>query len=211
MEYLEIDMKHFNRRDHFEHFRKMDYPFCGATVQMDITKFLQHIQTKQRSFFLSVLYEAVNTANHIDAFRQRIKDDRIIQYASCESSHTVLKEDKTYCYCKLDCSMPKDVFFPYAVQMQEEAKQRGTIEEDEDYLSYYFVTTLPWISYSTITQAIANNKDSNPRISWGKYYQQGTRTILPVTVLGNHALIDGWHLHLFFDELSKRLSMNDSK
>ena len=33
--------------------------------------------------------------------------------------------------------------------------------------------------------------DSNPRITWGKYAQEGERVTMPVSLLANHALVVG--------------------
>ena len=40
--------------------------------------------------------------------------------------------------------------------------------------------------------------DSNPRISWGKYQEEGDRAPLPMTLPANHALADGIHMAHFF-------------
>lgn len=40
--------------------------------------------------------------------------------------------------------------------------------------------------------------DSNPRITWGKYQEEGRRAPLPITLLANHALVDGIHIAHFF-------------
>ena len=59
---------------------------------------------------------------------------------------------------------------PYAVQKQEEAKKGHGIEEDEEEArEFFFISTLPWVSYTSLTQPVPTPADSNPRITWGKY------------------------------------------
>ncbi len=37
-----------------------------------------------------------------------------MEYARCDSSHTVALPDGSYCYCRLDCGKPFAEFLPYA-------------------------------------------------------------------------------------------------
>ena len=47
--------------------------------------------------------------------------------------------------------------------------------------------------------------DSNPRITWGRYFTREGRTWLPVSVLCNHALMDARQLALFYEALEQEL------
>lgn len=44
----------------------------------------------------------------------------------------------------------------------------------------------------------------NPRITFGKFTQEGDRVLLPVNLTANHALVDGLHLAAFFDGMVQR-------
>ena len=67
-----------------------------------------------------------------------------------------------------------------------------------------YITCLPWIKFTHISHTISLNKDDSvPRISWGKYYKQGERTLLPFSVQVHHALADGYHVALFVDKLQQ--------
>ena len=61
-------------------------------------------------------------------------------------------------------------------------------------------------AYTALTQPVPHPADSNPRITWGKYQEEGRRAPLPVTLLANHALVDGLHISQFFDGLNRELA-----
>ena len=42
-----IDMNTYKRKDHFEYFRSLAYPYVGVTVDVDITSFLKMIKEKK--------------------------------------------------------------------------------------------------------------------------------------------------------------------
>lgn len=204
MRYTKIDLDAYPRRAHFEYFRGLGYPYVGATVNLDATRFLQRTKAAGRPFFLSFLYEA---ANAVEALRQRIVEDGIAQFAFCPTSHTVMRPDGTFVYCRLEANMPREEFLAYAATQQKAALAGGDIEDGEDALSYLFVSTVPWFSYTALVQAVPTgaDADSNPRITWGRYFEQAGRTLIPVSLLAHHALVDGLHIGQFYQNLSERL------
>lgn len=206
MEYVVLDMEHSPRRAHFAYFSGMANPYTGVTVQVDITDFLRRVKGAGEPFFLRLLYEVGAAANGVPAFRQRILNGGVIEYAACHTSHTVLLADETFAFCKLDCTLPLAEFLPYAQAEQARVKAAGSIEEDpEESRGCFFISSLPWLSYTALVQAVPTPADSNPRISWGKYFESGGRTLLPLSVLVHHALADGKQIADFYENLNARL------
>ena len=207
MNYHVLDMETYKRRRHFEYFNQLAYPYVGVTVNVEITAFHAKLKEQRWPFFLSFCYCVAHAANAVPEFRQRIMEGKIIQFDRCRTSHTVALEDGTYCYCTLDSALPFSDYLPYAIQTQKAAKQRGSIEENaEETLDLFYLSTLPWISYTSLIQPVPMPADSNPRITWGKFMKQENRLVLPVTVLCHHALVDGSHLAQFYQALDHELS-----
>lgn len=207
MTYQWIDMENFPRRDHFNYFSSLTYPYVGVTVNVDITEVLRTIKERKLPFFLTVCYCVSRAANSVPEFRQRIRDGKIIQFDRCRTSHTLALEDGTFCYCALEDNMPLDDFLARGKLAQEDAKAHPSIDEDpEEVLDKFFVTTLPWISYSSLIQPVPMPADSHPRISWGKYFTQEGRVLLPLSVLCHHALVDGIHIAAFYQALDREIA-----
>lgn len=115
MNYQYIDMNHYKRKSHFEYFNSFSYPYVGVTVNVDITKMFSTIKRAKLPFFLSFCYCIARSANSIPEFRQRILEDKIIEYENCKTSHTVSLDNGTYCYCTLDSNMQFEDYLPYAI------------------------------------------------------------------------------------------------
>lgn len=200
-----IPMESYPRIKHFEYFKDMAQPYVGVTVNVDITHFLNIVKDKELPFFLSFLYCISNAANSVPELRQRIYNGGIIEYQKCPTSHTVALDNNTYCYCKLKSNLKLDAYIPYALQMQELAKTKRSVEDEEDALSLFFISTLPWITYESFIQPTPNPADSNPRITWGRYKKQSGQVLMPVSILCHHALVDGLHLSKFYQNLDLEL------
>lgn len=203
--YKIIPLESYPRLKHFEYFKEMANPYVGVTVKVDISEFLTIIRDKKLPFFLSFLYCVSNAANSVAELRQRIYKGSIIEYQRCPTSHTVALENDTYCYCKLDSNLAFDAYLPYALQIQDRAKAEQCLEDEEDSLSLFFISTLPWITYESFIQPTPNPADSNPRITWGRFIEQNGQFLMPVSILCHHALVDGLHLSQFYQNLELEL------
>lgn len=205
MDYKCVDMDAYKRKAHFEYFNSLAYPYVGVTVNVDITELKEAVSRKRLPFFLTVCYCVGRAANEVPEFRQRIQEGQIVEFGHCRTSHTVALDDGTYCYCNLESNKPFRDYITYAVREQEKAKEEATIHEDDN-LDMIFISTVPWISYTSLIQPVPMPADSNPRITWGKYFRQEGRVLLPVSVLCHHALVDGLHIAMFYELLEKEIS-----
>ncbi len=207
MNYTYLDMNAYPRRAHFDYFRDMAYPYAGLTVEVDITEFLAAVKDRGLPFFLSLCYCVSRAANSVPQLRQRILNGSIIEFDCCPTSHTVALANGTYCYCMLSSDKPFYDYLSYAAQTQEAAKARGSIEESaEEALSLFFISILPWVSYTALIQPVPFPADSNPRITWGRYHAAEGKILLPVSILCHHALVDGIHMAAFYEALDKQLA-----
>lgn len=68
------------------------------------------------------------------------------------------------------------------------------------------ITCIPWITFSNFKDAITfNEKNSKPKICWGKYYLDDDRYLIDISLLVNHAFQDGYHMGLFFNNLQENI------
>lgn len=205
MEFKNIPMDGYARKDQFAYFKDLAYPYVGVTVNVDITKWLSVIKGHRLAFFHSFLYAAAAAANSVPQLRQRIRKDSIIEYEKCLSSYTVALADETYCYCTLDTGKPFAEYLAYAKAEQDKAVAEGSLTDGEDAQALFFISSLPWLSYSALIQPVPSPADSNPRITWGRYFRSEQKMWIPVSLLCHHALVDGVHLRHFYEQLDRQL------
>lgn len=201
MEFL--DMSQSPRQSHFAYFRSLAYPYAGLTVMADVTALYHAAKARRASFFLACLYCAARAANEVPELRQRIVGDRVAQFDHCDTTHTVALEDGTYCYCRLDCRMSFDDFLIQGRAAQEAARNRHGIDDPGDETDLMFVSCIPWVTYTALTQPVPCPADSNPRITFGKFEVVDGKYRMPVTLLVNHALADGRHIARFFQNFQR--------
>ena len=203
-----IDLDAYPRRNHFNHFCAMAYPYAGVTVDVDVTDLLSLCREKGDSFYLMVLHAVALAADEVPEFRRRIDHGGIVEYDECPTSHIELKPDGTYAYCTLRHHMPLADYLAQAESARTSAREGGSIEEEDDVQSMYFISTLPWLHYTQLIQPVACGEESNPRITWGKYQADDKgRMMMPLSVLVHHALADGIHIAKFYEAFNQQMKL----
>ena len=194
-----IDLENHPRRSHFEYFGSLAYPYMGLTANVDVTNLIRFAREKGGSTFHAVLWAAAKAANAVPELRQRIVDGKIWEYDHCNVGYTVALEDRTFCNCYVESRMSMEEFFVDAKRRQEEAKKLpGFVIPDEDETGLIFTSCVPWVAFTQCVQPAPIPADCNPRIVFGKYIREGERTLMPLHIQCNHALVDGWHVSEFF-------------
>lgn len=201
-----IDLAAYPRRDHFAYFSTMAYPYVGLTADVDVTPLTVYRAKSGAPFFLTLLHCIAKAANSVPQLRQRIVNGEIWEFEVCPSSFTVARDDETYAYCQVRTDMPLNDFLPYAGERKNAARMDGNIAEDEDALPCFFISTLPWMRYTSLIQPAPYPADSNPRITWGRAETRDGRSMLPLTLLCHHALVDGLHIARFYAALDRALA-----
>ena len=205
MTYREIDMNSDSRGAHFTYFCSLANPAAGLTVPVEVTGLVKNL--RGHSFFLSFLWCVQRAANAVPELRRRISNGRVLEFDACPVSCTVMKDDGTYAYCHMDADSDFETFHACGLQALRKAKESGTIDETAgDALPCYFVSCVPWLSYTQVLNPWGGGEDSNPRITWGKYEERDGRITLPLSLMVHHGLADGLHITRFYECLQQELA-----
>jgi len=206
-----IEVRNWNRREHFEFFLDFDQPFFNICVNCVIDNFLSTLKSKKIPFFLSTLYCVTKTVNLIPELNQRIIDKtKVIQYSLTHPAFTLMTEtDNLFTYCLTDYIEDFQKFITETSKvMLEKKKTTGlNLKDEANRNDVIYITSLPWISFTSFQHPFnlykkkKKNIDSIPRISWGKYYKLDQHYVLPISAQVHHSLCDGIHLSLFFEKL----------
>jgi chloramphenicol O-acetyltransferase type A len=199
----EIDLSIWRRKAHYDFFSRMDYPQFNICFNIDITDMLSFVKEQKISFYYAMIYLSTKSANQIEEFRYRGRDGTVILHDTLNPAFSDMdKDDDLFKMVALNTgSNLKD--FVSAAKNKADAQEEYFVASDfigrDDYIYY---TSIPWISFTHISHTISlNRNDSVPRISWGKYFDNDTRVMLPFSVQAHHAFVDGIHIGKFKEVL----------
>jgi chloramphenicol O-acetyltransferase type A len=202
-----IDQDGWRRREHFLLFRDYDRPHFTITAAVDVSAcYAASRGGEGPSFTLAMLFAAMHAANAVEAFRLRLREDRVWCHDAVGIGCTVLRPDRTFgfTYFAHDTSFAR--FAADGAREMDRARNANTLaDEREADDATLHASVLPWIRFTSFTNAM-RREDSVPKLTFGKRYAEGGAWHVPVCVEVHHALVDGIDVGEFFEQLQDRLA-----
>ncbi len=180
----------------------MDDPHFNVCAPVDVTNLRRAVKANGHPFTVAVVYAIARAANGIEEFRTRIRGERVVAHDVVHPSTTVMGEGGLFGFCTFRYVEDFPAFAPDAKERIAVAERDPSLSDDPARDDLLFMTTIPWVSFTSFKHPIHLSPiDSVPRMAWGKFYAQGERFKLPVSVQGHHALMDGAHVGRYFEAL----------
>lgn len=204
-----LDLENWNRKEHFEHFSKMEEPFFGATVEIDCTKAYQTAKNLNASFFIYYLHKTLVAVNAIENFKYRISEDKIYINDRIDASATIGREDGTFGFSLIEYNPDFRIFEKTALAEIERIQNTAglfTRSFDDDNLIHF--SAIPWLNFTSLSHARSYTfPDSCPKISFGKMItSEGDKRSIAMSVHVHHGLMDGLHVGLFVDSFQNLMN-----
>jgi len=201
-----IDSATWYRRQHFTFFKNMDDPHFSLCAPVDVTALRRVVTQRGVSFNVAVVYALARTANGIDEFRTRIRGEQVVEHDVVHPSSTVMAKGGLFGFCHFPYDPAFSTFDTNAQKRIKAAQQAPQLYDDPSRDDLLFMTAIPWVSFTSFTHPVhLSPADSVPRMAWGKFFEQGDRLKMPVSVRGHHALMDGAHAGRYFEALQALL------
>ena len=204
-----IDLKNWNRKEHFEFFNQFDDPFFGVVTEIDCTRAYQKAKELNTSFFLYYLYKSLVAANKIEEFRLRIIDNKVVCFDEIHASATIGRDDTTFAFSFIDFKTDYNDFVNIANKEIEEIKNSTGLRltDSTKRLDVIHYSSVPWFGFTGLKhEKNFTFKDSIPKITFGKYQEIDGKKKIPVSLNAHHGLVDGYHVGLFSEKFQNNLN-----
>ena len=204
MEFLDIET--WNRKQHFKHFKQLSDPFFSVCVAVDVTHAYAVSKERNIPFFVLYLHAAMKAINAIENFKYRITEDQRIRICDViHASATIMRPDTTFGFTFIEYSEEFNQFY------ENFRKEKERVLHSTDLFSpivsddTIYCSALPWLHFTGHKEAKDSSSDSVTRLAFGKFEERENTLKMPISIAVNHALIDGYHVGLFFENYQKAL------
>lgn len=204
--FQEVDINTWERKTTYEFFRDYEDPFFNIVANLDVTNLYRFCKTNSLAFSLASLFLSLRTANEIREFRLRMIGDTVVEFDRVEATQTILNDDETFSFCYFP--LQEDIFeFDRAGKVaREKYKALKTFDVEADRIDLIYYSAIPWISFTSFKHASRqNNRQTVPRMVFGKIFDDGPLRKMPFSVEVHHALVDGVHVGKFFNLFQEKL------
>ncbi|UZQ48971.1 CatA-like O-acetyltransferase [Clostridium kluyveri] len=200
-----INMNTWERRDCFNHFFNNAKCTYSITVNVDITNLYNYIKTNKLRFYPAFTWVVSKVINKYQEFKMAFdKEHRLGFFDEIGPSYSVLN-DKTKVMGDLYTSF-NTVFLNFYEDM---VNALNSYKSDTNFTTqfqdnFFIVSCLPWFNYTSFN---VNNEGNSsflfPMVTWGKFFKEGNKIVMPVTIQVHHAVADGYHCSLFFSNVQE--------
>lgn len=179
-------------------------------MNLDVTRFLAFTREHQLSFYYSMIYAVTDVVNRIEEFRYRIREGKVVLHDKIHPSFTDMDRDPENQLFKMVTLDLNENIVTFVQETGEKSRNQkeyfdaANLSGRDDLI---YITCLPWISFTHMLHTISLKRDDAvPRISWGKYYKEDDKVLLPFSVQVHHGLMDGYHVGKYLETLQAYLN-----
>ena len=201
-----VDIDAWERKATYEFFRDYEDPFFNIAANLDITKLYRFCKDNSLAFSLAALFLSLRTANEIREFRLRMVGEAVVEFDRVEATQTILNEDETFSFCYFPMQDNIFEFDRAGKAAREKYKALKTFDVESDRVDLIYYSVIPWISFTSFKHASRqNNRQTVPRMVFGKIFDDGPKKQMPFSVEVHHALVDGIHVGKYFNLFQSKL------
>ena len=202
----EVDIDAWERKTTYEFFLNYEDPFFNIAANLDVTRLYRFCKENDLAYSLAALFLSLQAANEIREFRLRMIDERVVEFDRVEATHTILNDDETFSFCYFPL---KDDIFEFDREgraAREKYLALKTFDVETDRLDLIYYSAIPWISFTSFKHASPrNNRQTIPRMVFGKMFEEGPVRKMPFSVEVHHALVDGIHVGKLFNLFQQKI------
>jgi len=125
----------------------------------------------------------------------------LFEFSRVDPGYTVLLDDETFSFCD---SSYVDSFKEYRelsaakIKAVKDCPDHGFEEKHH----MFFITNIPWFSFTSIVHPYDKKYGYIPVITIVKYFKEGDKLLVPIGIQVHHGLVDGIHVGKFYQNLS---------
>lgn len=194
-----LDLPNWSRKQLFDFFIDYADPYFNVCSRVDITTLVNFVRSRtDLRISVALHYFAMRIANEIESFRYRLKDKKVFVYDVVHGGTTVLLPNESFAYAYFDYQRDLEEFARDMTKAVDDVRNGDGVLKPTMRDDVIYHTTLPWFSFTSFAHARNKGRgESIPRIVFGKFSEENSRLLLPISVEVHHALMDGIHVGRF--------------
>ena len=209
MTYKKIDLKTWERKEHFEGFMESGTSF-SITTKLDVTLFYKRIKEKKLKFYPTFIHQVTQVVNEFDCFKIGFNENQeLVLWGHMEANYTINSKVSdnfisVWTPWHKEVSNFQELYLETLNQHETSKKMAPQVDMP---LNLFVISMLPWISFDGFNLVFNNNETFlAPIITAGKMIEQQDKKLLPVAIQVHHATSDGYHVALLVDKLQTQFN-----
>ena len=201
MKFTLIDMNNWDRKEYFEHYYQNIPCTYSMSVKLDITSLKQ----RGKHLYSALLFFLTQIINQHREFRFSFDNQgRLGYFDEMLPSYTVFNPE-TETFTSIWSNVPKkyeDFYDIYKSDVATFGKNKGVVGKPDMPENVFNVSMIPWMSFEGFNLNLQKGYDYLlPIFTFGKYFFENEKCVLPLSIQVHHAVCDGFHVCRLVQEL----------
>lgn len=201
-----VDLATWPRAAQFHFFRTYQRPHFAVTSRLDVTDLMVRRKAMGVSPYRGCLFAIGAGIHAVPELLMRFRGGKVVRHDAVELSMTVPTATGSFTYAYVPFHADFATFDARAKALIDAAASGMDLAAnagERDDLAY--LSCMPWLDYSSLSNAMPGPDDCIPRVGWGKITEDAGRFSMPMTLEVHHALADGAHVGAYFEAAQKAL------
>lgn len=202
MNYKEIDLNTYKRKEHFNHYLNSCPCTYSLVINLDITSL------KGYKLYPTLLYLLTKTVNEIDEFKTTLIDNKLVVFDNMHPAYTVLNNDHTFSNIWTTFDDNYSIFLQnYQDDIKQFSNMSSFIPKSNRPINSFDVSMVPWVNFTSFNLNIYNDgKYLLPIFTFGKFFENNNQRFIPLAIQVHHAVCDGYHVGKFINTLQNSIN-----
>lgn len=200
-----IDIENWDRKEYYEHYLNNVKCTYSMTSNIDITGLLAKLKDNNLKIYPALIYMAAKVVNSHEEFRTCLDENGNPGYwESMNPCFTIFQSDsKSFTNIWTPFSEDFRAFYNNYI---DDINKYGNIKKFDakgnEPENTFNISCIPWTSFTGFNLNIyTEGTYLLPIITYGKYFEQEGKVLLPLSLQVHHAICDGYHASKFFTEM----------
>lgn len=205
-----IDTSSWKRKPYFDHYFNQIRCTYSVTVNIDITNVLSFKDRNKVKLYPLLIYVISKAVNKYEEFRTAINDrGEIGVWETLSPCYTVFhKDSESFSNIWTEWNDDLNLFLS---NFEQDSKRFGQIDridaKPNTPANVFPISSLPWTTFTGFNLNIfADGTYLLPIFTYGKYFKDGNRYLIPLSIQVHHAVCDGFHVSRLINEIQQECS-----
>lgn len=205
-----IDTNSWKRKPYFDHYFSQIRCTYSITVNIDITNVLSFKDRNKVKLYPLLIYVISKAVNKYEEFRTAINDrGEIGVWETLSPCYTVFhKDSESFSNIWTEWNDDLNLFLS---NFEQDSKRFGQIDridaKPNTPANVFPISSLPWTTFTGFNLNIfADGTYLLPIFTYGKYFKDGNRYLIPLSIQVHHAVCDGFHVSRLINEIQQECS-----
>ncbi|WP_025678502.1 type A chloramphenicol O-acetyltransferase [Paenibacillus massiliensis] len=207
MNFKLIDINRWLRKPYFEHYFNHVNCTYSITANIEIRLLREELKRMDMKLYPALIHMLTTVVNRHNEFRTCLDSEgRLGVWDQMAPSFTIFHE-KHKSFSSLWTPFSEDFQTFYSRYLQVITKYKNTDQlfpDPHEPPNTFSISSIPWVSFTGFNLNVYSGEAYLlPIFTLGKYVWQDTKLMLPLSVQFHHAVCDGYHAGVLFNELQQ--------